>query len=322
MRLGRLSLVALSAVAMVAAGCADDGAEAPRPDARVVVSFEGYVYVDAAAATPTVLDRVQHEQQSLVSSLRRRRVSVDTRRQGVDVRTLVREPVRVVDPTPGAPPERVRVRYRFRALGRAPLAESRADIQLGLLQNDGSSPRAGIAEACVPSNERDAENLAAPWRAFDGALPSCVAAVSSEQWRIGAARAALGSANEVTSLEAERLYLPVVVRIRPRRPHPGTPRPPPRRRGATSAEPEPEPAPTASAKAEPAADVDPLAEPAGIDDGFDDLPDDQGGPADEPGAEARTGTPDHAGSKWLEPNYYILAFVAVALVVLLRRRPR
>ncbi len=155
------------------------------------------------------------------------------------------------DPGAGASPDRVRVRYRFKALGRADRAEARLDLPLGLLQNDASAVRAEIAAACVPAAERDADTLAAPWKGFDASLPSCVAAASSEQRSITGARATLASAKEITALEAERRYLPVVVRVCPRRPHPSAPRPPPRPRSTATAE--PEPAPTASAKADPAA---------------------------------------------------------------------
>jgi hypothetical protein len=314
-------------LAAAGAGCGGQdgsGSErgAPEADARVVVSFDGYVYVDASASTAAALDRVQHQQQSAIASLRRHHITVDARRQGVDPRTLTREPVRVVDRAPGAAAEAVRVRYRFRSLARVARSGARADLPLGLVQSDGPTARAELAAACVPKAELDAEAKAAPWRSFDAGLPACTEAVSAEQRRITAARASLGSPTDVTTIEVERMLLPATVRVRPRRPRTAAPRTP-RARSSASAAATAEPAPTASAAAEPTDPaLDPLAEAAPPeDDGFDDVPDDPGGAGEPHGdGDAPTGHPDPGGSKWLEPNYYVLAFVAVALLVLLRRK--
>jgi hypothetical protein len=63
-RFARAALLA----ALVLAGCDDNGGPVREQDARCVVSFDGYVYVDASAPTATVLERVQHQQQSVTSS--------------------------------------------------------------------------------------------------------------------------------------------------------------------------------------------------------------------------------------------------------------
>jgi hypothetical protein len=218
----------------------------------------------------------------------------------------------------------VRVRYRFRSLGRVPKSEARADLNVAAIQNDGAGLD-GIAAQCVPQAERSAA-AGTPWKSFDATLPSCIAAVSAEQRRITAIRKSLPSATDVTGAEVDRHYLPIGVRVRPRRPKGPKAAPIAKPRGSAGAdqrdEPKPSAAPTASAGAEPLADLDPLAEAIGVDDGYDDAPDDPGAAPDGAGEGDPSGAPDRIGSKWLEPNYYLLGLVGVALLVLLRGKRR
>ena len=208
------------------------GRRCPRRPGPTLASwflFEGYVaYADAAAATadaprsrsaPTAIGGELAPSPARLGRTRARqrrgrpnpRARARPRRRSEGRRDHGARPGPISVPLP-------RPRAERRSARRPParLAPERRDL--------GADRDRGV---CVPASGcGDAETLAAPWRGFDGALPTCVrAAVSAEQRRITLARAALASADEITSMEAERSFLPVVVRVRPRRPHPSGPRP-------------------------------------------------------------------------------------------------
>jgi hypothetical protein len=219
---GLLSLLA-------APGCDDESgtAEAPadRPAAvapsgeLASLAFEVVAYVEPSANNITVLERVRHELKSGFSALQSRQITISQRRQvDIDLKRLSRDTISVVDPATKAARPAVRVRYRFVGLAQVPKElAARGDALLGLLHRDDALHAAEVIDACTSPAARTGDAVKQPWRIFDPSLEPCARAIDAEQASIDAARAGLEHPDrEIVIRELERLYLPVVLHVRPR----------------------------------------------------------------------------------------------------------
>ncbi len=242
-------------------------------------SFEAVVYVDPSASNVAVLDRVGYVIRSGLSALQHRSITLSQKRQvDIDLRRLTREPVTVVDPVTKAAHAAVRVRYHFVGFGVIPKELlQRGEALLGLLHSADAARAASVVEACNDPVARAGDAVKQPWRAFDPGLESCGRAMEAEQSRIDAARAGLlHLAREIVPIEEDRLYLPVLLRMRTRAPKPpraaGTPSEVERTPAAVSAAPEGS-AKVGGAASKPSgppradsdgAELDPDSDPAGL----------------------------------------------------------
>lgn len=225
----RSGLAAAGLFALLAApGCGDDSDTAAPVEAPAVpsqagdlasITFEAVAYLEPSANNISVLDRVRHELTSAFSALQLRQITISQRRQvDIDLKRLSREPVSVVDPVTKSAHPALRVRYRFVGLAVLPKGTAaRGDVLLGLLQRDDSMRAPEVIEACTAPEARSGAAVKQPWTIFNPALDACSIAIDVEQTKIDEARAGLEHPDrEIVPIERERLYLPVVLHVRPR----------------------------------------------------------------------------------------------------------
>jgi hypothetical protein len=202
----------LCATALALAACGDEAEEADDRDA-VRISFNVEAYVDAAASTTRVLERVRQQNESVLFALHAADITI-TRRKLVDVDLahLRKEPVTVVDES-GITRSAIRLRYHFAALGDAPRAlAEKGVLGLGALHTVDPAQAEIVRAACTANGVH--ERKADLWTVFDASLERCAAAIAREQAAIGEARKALAHPEcEIVSREFERLYVPVAVRL-------------------------------------------------------------------------------------------------------------
>jgi hypothetical protein len=221
---GALAGAALGALAWLAAGCE----EAPPPEekpreARVMVklSFDETVYVDAATRPQKLAERLRHQTQSIFPALQKADITVAARKQSnIDVSSLSKDKVTVVDTATGITRSALRVRYHFVAAALAPkgLASKRV-LDLGVLHDVNASRADAILKECTANGDRERGSLAEPWVVFDPSLPGCGAAMAREGAAVAAARKTLEHpTRELASIEFERSYLPVHVQLEALRP--------------------------------------------------------------------------------------------------------
>ena len=212
---GLVALVALAATALALAACGDDDDEAA-DRASVRISFDQEAYVDAAASTPKLLERVRRQTESVLFALHAADIIITHRKMvDVDLAHLKKVPVTVVDES-GITRAALRLRYHFVALGDAPAALAQKGVlNLGALHTVDPAQAEIVRAACTANGEH--ERTADLWTVFDASLTRCAAAIAREQAAIVEARKALAHPEtEIVSREFERLYVPVAVRLVPR----------------------------------------------------------------------------------------------------------
>ncbi|EYF04783.1 hypothetical protein [Chondromyces apiculatus] len=216
-------LFAFGAVMLVACskgGGGDNatGASAPEGEHQPLVSFEGYVYVDAGATDYVISERVRQQILSVFPALRKSHVLVSKREvAGVKGDAFEREPVVAVDTALDARRPAVRVRYRY--LTRADVSrsvEGREEVELAVLHRTRGPDARRIVRECTVLDPEDRRSESAINLDFNATIPGCKAAIQAEQAAIDAARAKLapapeGRGEQIPVEELTRLYLPVRV---------------------------------------------------------------------------------------------------------------
>jgi hypothetical protein len=209
---------ALAALALLAAGCEEAPPEEKPREARVVVklSFDETVYVDAAAPPRKVFERVRHQTKSIFPALKKADVTVAARKQAnLDISSLSRERVTVVDAATGITRSALRVRYHFVAAALAPReVAAKRGLALGVLHDVNAARADAILAECTANGDRERGSVSEPWLVFDSSLPSCAAAMAREEAAVVAARKDLQHpGRELASVEFERSYLPLEVHL-------------------------------------------------------------------------------------------------------------
>lgn len=203
------------------AGCAAEDAATEEDDLTSVtareraLSFEGYVFVSANASDYEIKSAVTKETQSAFGALRTATIGVNDRElKDVDFATFVKEKVTVVDPN-GGKTQALRVRYRFNDRAVVPVSMAkRSAIHLGLLHGNYQSQSKRILSECTENTKHDQEFETSIWYVFNPSLPSCQDAMQTEEIAIQDARKKLADpANEITTGEQKRLYLPVTIKL-------------------------------------------------------------------------------------------------------------
>jgi hypothetical protein len=181
------------------------------------LEFASYVYVDAGATDSDILRRVREQTQSAFGALRTSEISVNSRElKDVDTTTFVKEEVTVWDtdnPTTGKPMTRVRYRYKDSALVPAGMAR-RSAIPLAVLGSNYRSQTARILEECTANDDHAQDFSSSIWYVFEPSLSNCQTAMGVEQKQIDDSGGYL-LANEVSTHEVNRLYLPITIALGP-----------------------------------------------------------------------------------------------------------
>lgn len=211
------SLVPLVFVLASLAACGSDTVEEEPPPTKggsvALISFEIVAYLDPAAQSARILERVRRETESVVAPLRKQEISITRKRQvDVDIRNVIRDPVTVVDPEGGARRPALRVRYWFVGFADLPADMPEVnEIPFGLLHAEDES-RAQELAPCLSSSPTGAPL----WQRFDPTTDACRQAIDAEQKAITEARQRLHSApQEILPIEQARLFVPIALYLKP-----------------------------------------------------------------------------------------------------------
>ena len=232
------SLVALPVMLslLTAAGCASDAepaaAVAPVEGVPVTgdeddltsntalsrnIDFVGVVYVSAAAGEQEIISAVNAQCKTGFGPLRNAKAVPNTRElKNADPASFKRTVVEVVDTLNGnAVTKMLRVSYRYKDIAVVDKSYAyRSSIPLAVLGKDAQSQSDRVYRECTDNSEHTREYPL--WYEFEPSRSSCRAAISAEQTAIDAERRKLTSKKtQVSKLEAERLYLPITVKIGP-----------------------------------------------------------------------------------------------------------
>lgn len=182
------------------------------------LEFESFVYVAANASDSTIQQAIKRSNKSGLGALRTAQISVNTRElSDIDMATVVKEPVSIVDPAdadaPGTPALRVRYKYTDRALVPVSMAK-RTAASLGLLHGNYQSQSERILTECTENTSHDREFASDLWYVFNPSLSECRDAIDAEQTAIDQARAGLSDAKDkIVQAEFDRLYIPLTVKL-------------------------------------------------------------------------------------------------------------
>lgn len=180
------------------------------------LTFEGFVYVEAGASDDEILAAVQRQTRSAFGALTTQNVSVASRElANVDPSTFIQEPVTVVDADTGDTSQAVRVRYLYEDQAIVPKTMARrSSMSLGLLHGTYQDQAKRVLAECTPNTKDDQEMESDVWYVFNPSLSACQRFMSQEQAAIDEAREALTAPKtQISSLERDRLYIPMTARL-------------------------------------------------------------------------------------------------------------
>ena len=217
----RLARLAPWLLAIAPLACGSE--ESVEPDDRVAVklTLDPVVYLDGAASQRKMLERVKNETRSIFPALRRADVLVLSNQQvDVDTAQIKKESVTFVDPATGITRPGTRVRFHYVTLAQVPRAlADKSGLALGVLHSpDGAHAEAVLTE-CSATGDRERQAASELWTVFDASLPTCADAMAREHAAIAAARKKLAHPDrEIVPAEIDRVYVPLVVRLKRRQP--------------------------------------------------------------------------------------------------------
>ena len=184
------------------------------------LAFEGLVYVEPGTSDDAILDVVHRQTRSAFGPLRTSGIGVNNRELvGVDPATFVKRDVTIVDTSKasdtGTP--MVEVRYRYVDDAVVPKTMShKSSLSTSILRPDYTSETDRIIAECTQNDDEAHEFASDLWYVFEPSVESCKTAIKTEQDTITAARKKLAHpTTEVALVEADRLYLPVKMRLGP-----------------------------------------------------------------------------------------------------------
>jgi hypothetical protein len=192
----------------------DDAPHEPHVMARL--TFEEILYVDPGASTWKQIERVREAKKSMLPALEKADVTLPVRKQvEIDLPSLRKERVTVVDATSGTKRAALRLRYQFSAGALVPQSlATKGSLRLGMLHAVDRAHAEAVIVACTAGGERERAPGADLASFFDPTLPSCQDAIAAEDSAIAAARAKLEHPDkEILAVELTRSYLPVTVQI-------------------------------------------------------------------------------------------------------------
>ncbi|NUO54704.1 MAG: hypothetical protein HOV80_38175 [Polyangiaceae bacterium] len=212
----RLSGLALALVLLAPLGCDDtskteDDLTSVRARSREL-RFEGRVFASPDASDDDILRTVHQQTKTAFGPLRTSDVAVNNRElKGVDPATFVKREVTVVDTDSGESEPMLEVRYTYVDDAVVPTSMSdRSSLAGAVLRPNYQGETDRILKECTPNDSHSRDFRSSLWYVFEPSLRSCGEAIQAEQAAIDASRAKLeDSENQVSKIDAERLYLPV-----------------------------------------------------------------------------------------------------------------
>jgi hypothetical protein len=226
MNSSRLLAAGLLAVLASTAACAATSDEVSQGDESDLTSvtarsrdlqFVGKVYVDPDSSDSSIAYAVKAQSQTAFGPLRTSDISVNSRElKDVDASTFKKRSVKVVDPNvandPGKDMLEVTYTYKDNAVVAARYSR-RTTLPLAVMSPSYRSQTQRILTECTRNDSEAQEFSSSIWYVFEPSVSSCKDAIRKEQAQIDADRAKLSDRNLVTKSEAERLYLPIDVKL-------------------------------------------------------------------------------------------------------------
>jgi hypothetical protein len=225
-RLLASSLLAL--LACTAACAAESGADTAEGDESDLTSvtarsrdlqFVGKVFVEANAPDSTILSAVRAQSQTAFGPLRGAEIAVNSRElKEVDPSTFKRRAVKVVDPSVASDPGKEMLEVTYTYKDRAVVAVSYArktTVPLAVMGPGYRAQSDRVLTECTANDQHARDFASSLWYVFDPAVGSCREAIKAEQQKIDADRAKVRAPDLVAKSEAERLYLPITVKLGP-----------------------------------------------------------------------------------------------------------
>ena len=226
-RLAFLSSMALAAT--FAAGCSsaeptDDGFASDEDDLTSLtalsreVKFSGVVYVARGASEDTILAAVRSQTKSAFGPLREAGIAVNSRElKEIDKSTFAKRDVTVVDTktagAAGVPMTEVRYSYVDSGVVDKKYAR-RTSLPLAVMAPNYTSQSERVLRECTTNDSHARDFSTSLWYVFDPSLSNCRTAIKAESEAVATERGKLTDArNQVAKVDAERLYVPIVVAL-------------------------------------------------------------------------------------------------------------
>ena len=135
----------------------------------------------------------------------------------IDLPSVSKEPIAIIDPTTGAKHDGVRLHYHFVSSALVPRAMAeQGTVNTGLLLTADDARADAVRAACTSDAVNQRLRNIDVGSVFDPSLPTCRAAIAAEATVIAASRAHLAHPDhEVIPAELTRTYAPISLHLRP-----------------------------------------------------------------------------------------------------------